>query len=161
MPQLTVGIRRVGLRAVLAVAVVGALVAVAALRVPTAISDLRGSAAAETGRDIDGGALAGADSLGIDDTFVLQALQAVRPGGDFVVELPPSWPQSTPAGISPITLEAVSSFMLEVLLPAREVSTPQRGTAILCYACNTNYWSRRTHWLWSNSQQLAVGRIEH
>jgi hypothetical protein len=148
--------RGAALRRGVAAAIVAAGIVLALVRLPAAHNDLSRAAAAEIGRTDVNGALAVADPLAIDNEFVRAAVATVQRGDEFAVVLPPQ----PNASVAPLTAEALPDFMQNVLLPAREVATPAAGDYVLCYVCDMSRWNGRTQWLWSDSNGVAIGKVE-
>jgi hypothetical protein len=129
------------------------------LRVPTAFQGFNGSAAAEVGRNDLGGTLAAADMVGVNNDFVRAAFDTIPLNAYFAVLVPDPLQAQTTYGVSPVTIDAVPTMMEDDLLPRRLVETPQKGTYVLCYLCNTSPWDHRTHWLWKNSSGQVIGLV--
>lgn len=148
------------LRRLLAALVVAVAVVLLAFRVQHAFRGFLSATDAAVGRNGLGGALAGADSLDIDNGFVVAAVQMVPTGARYAVLLPPSVQiAQTNYGIDPITIQALPAFMREVLLPRLPTAEPVRGDYVLCYDCDTSPWDHRTRWLWTDAKGRAVGRV--
>ena len=151
--------RLLDLRVLAAAALAIYAAVVLSTRVPTVLHDLRSQARAEAGRNDEGGALAAADEVELNNDFVRAAIHTVPHTAQFAVLYPdPATVQQT-YGIDPVTLDALPPLMTEVLLPSRSVSVPVRGAYILCYVCNTSPWDTRTHWLWRNDKGMAIGQV--
>jgi len=144
---------------------VGVLLAVAAalmllIRLPDAFHTLDSSAKAAQGRNGLGGALAAADSVGLNDDFVRYAFQYVPKHGRFAVVLPPDLVAAEKSyGVSSTTFAAAPTLLEDFLLPRREVPKATRGTYILCYFCDSPYWDEHTHWLANNHVGGLVGYV--
>lgn len=139
-----------------------ALLAAAMLlaRLPGAIRALDHAASDAAGRNELGGALATADSIGLNDDFVRDAFAAVPANGRFAVVLPKDEAAvESGKGVSSITFDGVSPLFGDYLLPRREVATATTGTYILCFYCNAQAWSRRTHWLAPDEDGGRVGYV--
>jgi hypothetical protein len=149
----------VGVRAALALVVVAAAVIVVAHRLPAALDGLRDARAADVGRNEAGGALAAADGAQIDDDFVRAAIATVRPPERYAVLYPSIEVAQATYHVSPLTLQVLPMLMREVLLPARDLATPSRGTYLLCYLCDTSPWDHRTRWLWNSDRGIAIGKV--
>jgi hypothetical protein len=148
--------RGAALRRVLALAVLAAAAILALVQLPSSLQDLSNAAAYNATKTGPTGALrAVADPYSIDNGFVDAVVERVHAGDRFAV-LVPAHP---PSGIYLETLQTLGPFLRYVLLPAREVTVPARGDYILCYVCDSKRWSGRTHWLWSNSKGMAIGRV--
>lgn len=131
------------------------------LRLPGAFDSFRSSAAATQGRNTYAGALAGADSLGIDNPFVAAAVDTLPTNAGFAVLLPASSAVAQQNyGIAGLTYQALPEFMREVLLPRLPTATPGKGDYVLCYDCDTSPWDARTHWLWTDSKGHAIGLVQ-
>lgn len=129
-----------------------ALVLAAALmllvRLPAALHSFSSGAAAAAGRNELGGALATADSAGLDDNFVRAAFADIPKTGRFVVVLPPDLTKAEAAdSVNPITFDAAPTFFEDFLLPRRVADRVAPGVYIVCLDCKSPYWDKRTHWL--------------
>jgi hypothetical protein len=129
------------------------------LRLPTAFRNLDGQAAAEVGRNQEGGALAAADMVGLNDDFVRTAIHLLPRNAQFAAVVPDPNQAATTYGIATTTILAVPDLMQEVLLPRREITAPQKGAYILCYLCDTSPWDNRTHWLWKGTSGGLIGLV--
>lgn len=126
------------------------------LRLPPALSGLSQQAKRNDAYTAQGRLLAAADSLAIDNGFVLEALQALPERTTFAV-LAPSDERATQLGISQITTHALPGFLRMLLLPRREVSAGE-AQYFLCYACDTGPWRGVVRWTWSGPNGELVGR---
>jgi len=146
-------------------AVVGVLLAVVAggtllARLPGAFNAFNSGAKAAAGRNELGGALAAADTAGLNDDFVRDAFADVPRNGRFAVVLPLNQAAAEKTyGVSSITFAAASPLFEDFLLPRREVPKATRGTYILCYLCDSPYWDHRTRWLANNHAGGLVGYV--
>jgi hypothetical protein len=144
----------------LGVLIVIVAAALLAFRAPHAFHGFRNGERAAAGRNGLNGALAGADSLAIDDGFVLAAVQTLPDRARYKLLLPPSLEIAQKTyGIDPLTLDALPPFMREVLLPRLPVDEPARNDYVLCYDCDTSPWDSRTRWLWTDKAGHAIGRV--
>lgn len=138
----------------------GAIVVLAVLtlllRLPPALSGLSQQAKRNDAYNAQGRLLAAADSLAIDDGFVLEAMQALPTPATFAV-LPPSDATATRLGISQVTVHALPGFFRNQLLPRREVP-PDEAEYFLCYSCDTAPWRTLVRWTWTGPNGQMVGR---
>jgi hypothetical protein len=142
------------------VALVVAAAVMLLIRLPGAFHTLDASATAAEGRNELGGALAAADSAGLNDSFVQSAFQYVPKDGRFAVVLPPDLAAAEKSyGVNPITFSAASPLLEDFLLPRREVPKATRGTYILCYFCDSPYWDKRVRWLANDHAGGLVGYV--
>jgi hypothetical protein len=127
------------------------------VRAPAAFHSFDSGARAAVGRNQLGGALATADSVGLNDDFVLAAFQAIPSHAHFAVVLPPDLAKAEAAdGVNPITFAAAPSYFEDYLMPRREDATVTRGIYIVCLYCESPYWDTRTHW---RSSAYGGGRV--
>jgi hypothetical protein len=150
---------RLTVRLVAGLSLTVAAVVILTLRIQSTVDYMRGTAAAEVGRNDEGGALAAADMVGLNDDFVRAAIHVLPRSARFAALVPDPFQAQKTYGVSPTTIEAVPDLMREVLLPRREVVTPGKGTYIVCYLCDTSPWDRRTHWLWRGSAGGLIGLV--
>lgn len=141
-----------------------ALTAVAALmlvvRLPSAYQAFGKSVAAAAGRNELGGALATADSVGLNDDFVRTAFADIPTSGRFAVVLPSVPAKAESAyGVNPITFDAAPGFFEDYLLPRRQAARVAPGVYIVCFYCKSPYWDQRTHWLSPENGGGIVGRV--
>lgn len=139
--------------ALLAIALVTLVV-----RLPSAVHSLldradRSSALTPLDRET-----AAADPLGIDNTFVLEALQLVPAGKTFAVATPATDAIASTYGIQPVTRDALPGYMQDLMLPRREVD-PARADYLLCYACDTAPFDPRMTRLWQSDKGYVIGRL--
>jgi hypothetical protein len=129
------------------------------LRLPAAIHDLDGQAARNARGGDRGRLLAAADTIDVDNDFVVAALATLPADARYAVLVPPT-PEiaATAYGIGGLTLSGLPGYMQFVLLPRRQVP-PEQAQFILCYACDTNPWDHKTTWLWKNDHAVAIGRL--
>lgn len=148
------------LRSALAVAVVVAAAILLLLRVPDAVRGFDGAAAFGAAHGELDGVVAGANALAIDNGFVAAALAQLPPNAPYGVLLPasPELAQKT-YGILPVTLQAIPGFLFETLLPRLPVQDPGKGDYVLCYACDTSPWDRRTTWVWNDGKGHVIGLV--
>jgi hypothetical protein len=138
-----------------AVAIVVAAAVLALLRLPGAHRDATSAVAVGFGRADFGGLHMALNWNGIDEQFVEVALENVHAGDRFAVLLPT--PGST--AIGSLTVQALPPLLLDLLLPAREVTTPVRGDYILCYGCDATRWEGRMDLVWSGPGGLEIGKL--
>lgn len=130
------------------------------VRVPSAFHELSAARAAAVGRNDLGGALATADSVGMNDDFVRDAFADIPATATFAVVLPPNESAvETKDHVNPITFAAAVSYFEDFLLPRRFTEQAGRGDYIVCLYCRYAYWDRRTHWLSSNEGGGLVGLV--
>jgi hypothetical protein len=128
-------------------------------RLPAAIQEL----ADQTTRNARGGdtgrLLVAADSIDVDNDFVVAALAVLPADAHYAVILPPN-PEiaASSYNIGALTLSALPGYMQFVLLPRRQVP-PENAQFILCYACDTSPWDNKTTWLWKNDHAVSIGRL--
>jgi hypothetical protein len=139
--------------------VVAAALALLAVRVPATFRAFWDGAQTAATRGQLGGALAGADSLDIDNPFVTAAVQSVPAGARYALLLPEPRVAESVYHLDPLTVQGLPLFMVEVLLPRVPVSRPRAGDYVLCYVCDTSPWDGRTHWLWTDGKGHAVGEV--
>src|SRR4051794_22588761 len=133
---------------------VGVVVVVAAtalvIRLPASIRGLDDQATRNAAGGPQGRLLVTADSLDIDNDFVLAALATLPQKATYTVQSPQSAEVAASSyGIGELTLEALPAYMRFLLLPRREVQ-PDAAQYVLCYACDTSRWDHHTTWLWQN-----------
>src|SRR4051794_37226012 len=99
------------------------------------------------------------DVNGIPHDFQQGALDNVPPGSTFAV-LPPPSPEIGEKyyGIPAVADSTVFPYFQYLLLPSRLVP-PEQAQYILCFACDTDPWDKRTTWLWQNTNGMGVGRV--
>jgi hypothetical protein len=139
------------------------LIAIAAatllLRLPAAFRQFDDQAAKNAVGGDQGRLLVSADSLDVDNDFVLAALNTLPPDATYTVQLPPNQEVAASSyGIGALTIEALSPYMRFLLLPRREVP-PEAAQYVLCYACDTAPWDQRTSWVWKNDHAVVIGRV--
>jgi hypothetical protein len=148
------------LSAVVGIVLAAAAAAMLLARLPDAFTTFSSSAKAAAGRNELGGALAAADTAGLNDDFVRAAFADVPKNARFAVVLPPDQAAAEKTyGVSPITFAAAPTLLEDFLLPRREVPKAIRGTYILCYLCDSPYWDHRTRWLANNHAGGLVGYV--
>src|SRR5262249_7085651 len=129
-------------------------------RLPGAFHTLAKEGNAAVGRNELGGALAAADSVGLNNDFVKDSFTFVPKNAHFAVVLPPDLTAAEKNyNVSPITFDAVPWMLEDFLLPRRAVPKATRGTYILCYFCDSPYWDQRTRWLANNHAGGLVGYV--
>jgi hypothetical protein len=135
------------------------LIAVATLaaRLPSALSGLHATAARNATFDVQGRTLAVADSLSIDNGFVVAAL-ADLPGNATFAIVPPA--PAAAQHMSPVTINALDGYFQYLLLPRREV-TADRAGYLLCYACDTGTLHGKVRWIYSAAGGLKIGTRAH
>jgi hypothetical protein len=132
---------------------------VLAIEVPSALNLFDDTARTNAQRDRPGRLLLAADSLNVDNDFVLAALSTLPQDARYAVLLPPT-PEVAQSqyGIDPLTLQGLGAYMEFMLLPRRRVD-PDDAQYVLCYACDTGPWDHRTDWLWRNEHAEAIGKV--
>jgi hypothetical protein len=127
-------------------------------RLPGAYRGLDHTAKAAAGRNELGGALATADSIGLNDDFVRSAFSFIPENGRFAVLLPKDETTVEKAdGVSPITFNGVPAFFANYLLPRRQIATtPTPGDYVVCFYCDAAAWKGRIRWV---SPEDGGGRI--
>ena len=138
-----------------------ALAAVAAVmlvgRLPGAYHELQHAAKAAAGRNELGGALAAADSLGLNDDLVRATFAEIPPRSRFAIVLPKDETAVEQRdSVAAITFAGLPPLLGNYLLPRRLVSTPVAGTYIVCFYCDAAAWSGRARWL---GPAVGGGRI--
>jgi hypothetical protein len=130
------------------------------VRLPAAFHSINSAAKAATGRNQLGGALATADSVGLNNDFVLAAFADIPKTGRFVVVLPRDLAKAEAAdGVNPLTFAAAPSFFEDYLLPRRIADAVAPGVYIVCLDCKSPYWDKRTHWLSPDNGHGIVGLV--
>lgn len=148
------------LAAFVGVALTVAAALVLLVRVPATFHSFNESAAAAAGRNELGGALATADSVGMNDDFVRTAFADIPESGRFVVVLPPDLAKAeTTYGVNPTTFAAAPTFFEDFLLPRRVAARVAPGIFIVCLYCKSPYWDRRAHWLSPENGGGIVGLV--
>lgn len=129
------------------------------VRLPAATQELDDQAARNARGGDTGRLLAAADSIDVDNDFVVASLSVLPTDARYAVLLPPS-PEvaASSYGIGALTLSALPGYMQFMLLPRRQVG-PEEAQFILCYACDTSPWDHKTTWLWKNDHAVAIGRV--
>lgn len=126
------------------------MIAVAAMlliRLPGAFHSFGAATAAASGRDELGGALATADEVGLNDTFVRDAFADIPQHARFVVALPADEAAAElKDDVEPTTFSAAELFFEDFLMPRRVASAPARGVYVVCLDCDPG-WNGRTRWL--------------
>jgi hypothetical protein len=146
------------------VASAGLLLAAAAalmllLRLPGAYHELTHAAKAAQGRNELGGALATADSIGLNDDFVRDAFAYVPKTGRFAVVLPKDEAAvEQKDGVSQITFDGVPALFANYLLPRRQVKTPAAETYVICFHCDVASLGQ-VRWLSPDNGGGRVGYI--
>lgn len=117
-------------------------------RVPGAFHSLNNAAKAAAGRNQLGGALATADSIGLNDDFVTDAFQILPKSARYAVVLPANEPAIEKAdNVNAITFEGVAELFGDYLLPRRQVATPVDGSYVLCFYCDQAAMGKHVRWL--------------
>ncbi len=143
------------------VAVVLVLAAAVALlfRLPGALRQFDDQAAKNAAGGEQGRLLATADSIDVDNDFVLAALDTLPSNATYTVQLPPNADVAASSyGIGALTISALPGYMRFVLLPRLEVA-PDEAQYVLCYACDTAPWDHKTSWLWKNEHAVVIGKV--
>jgi hypothetical protein len=148
--------------------IVGALVLVVVaaaagsvlVRLPAAFHTLDTRASVNAKQSTIGRTIQGADGLGIQNEFVVQALSLLPKDATYVVEQPLSVAVAAKYSISPTTLLALRGYMRFLLLPRREAA-PERAQYLLCYACDTSPFDKRGMTrLWSDPRGFVIGKLK-
>jgi len=130
------------------------------VRLPGAFHSFDSAAKAAAGRNQLGGALATADSVGLNNDFVVAAFADIPRTGRFAVVLPPDLAKAEAAnGVNPLTFAAAPTFFEDFLLPRRVATRVSPGVFIVCLACKSPYWDKRTHWLSPDNGGGIVGLV--
>jgi hypothetical protein len=130
-----------------------ALAAVSVLvRLPTTANDLHAQASKNDAYTGVGRMLAAADSLDIDNSFVVAANDTVPAGATYAVALP-SRDAITAGVISETTYDSVSPFMRYLLLPRRQVPLAS-AQYVLCYGCSLQH--PKIRWLWTGGEDAKI-----
>jgi hypothetical protein len=99
------------------------------------------------------------DVAGIPHDFQEAALAYVPRRSTFAVLPPPSYEiAQKDYGIVPVTIDQLAPYLQFLLLPSRLVE-PTVAEYVLCFACDTDQWDKRTTWLWKNTTGDAVGKV--
>jgi hypothetical protein len=135
-----------------AVVVIAALAVLA--RAPRMVHDLSAKRSQNDAYSALGRTLAVADSMGVDDSFVIAALDTLPKNATYVVLRPPT--SVVEAGkIASITQTGVTPLMRYYLLPRRQV--PLRSAQyVLCYACGRKPAGVR--WLFTAPGGYKIGK---
>jgi hypothetical protein len=129
------------------------------LRLPDTFRQFDGQAAKNAVGGDNGRLLATADSIDVDNDFVLAAVQTLPRNATYTVQLPPNQEVAASSyGIGAVTLSALVGYMRFILLPRLDVP-PDAAQYVLCYACDTAPWDHRTSWLWKNDHAVAIGKV--
>jgi hypothetical protein len=100
------------------------------------------------------------ESYLIPTEFQRAAIDYVPPHSTFAVLPPPSYEEAAAGyGIQPITLIVLPFYLQFLLLPAREVD-PRAAQYVVCFACDTEPWDKRTTWLWKDTAGNSIGKVE-
>jgi hypothetical protein len=143
----------------LAVALVVVVVVAWIARLPNAFRSFDDRAAVNDEQSALGRAIAGADAEEIDNTFLTQALALVPRNASYAIVRPQSLQVASTYGISAPTYNALYPFVLNALLPRRQVD-PSRARYILCYACDTDPYDPHMKRLWQNGKGLVIGELK-
>jgi len=104
--------------------------------------------------------LTSGDILGISRDLQVQAIANIPPGSSYALLLDDNKSTAQAVyGISTVTAETIGPFLNYLLLPSRPASSIQAGTYLICWGCDTTPWDHRTHWLFTNSHGVAIGRV--
>jgi hypothetical protein len=141
-----------------AVALVVAAAVVLVIRLPGAFRSFDQRATANNGQSEIGRQIAGADAEDIDNEFLVQALQLLPQDATYAILLPQTPQIAATYHISEPTYNALPGFVLNALLPRRQVDA-NAARYILCYACNTDPYDPRMKRLWQNDQGLVIGEL--
>ena len=133
--------------AVIAIAAVSVLV-----RLPTTANNLHAQAAKNDAYTGVGRMLAAADSLDIDNAFVVAANDTLPSQATYAVVMP-SRDVITQGRLSEITYDAVPPFMRYLLLP-RQPRPLADAEYVLCYGCALHGPNYR--WLWQGTSDAKV-----
>jgi hypothetical protein len=150
--------RRRGHRLVATVLVAAAAVTLV-LRLPDAFRGFDDQAAKNAVGGAQGRLLATADSIDVDNDFVLAAVNTLPPTATYTLQVPPNADVAASSyGIGALTISALPGYMRFMLLPRREVA-PEKAEYVLCYACDTSPWDHKTSWLWKNAHAVVIGKV--
>ena len=147
-----------GARRTFAVLLVAIAAVVFAVRLPFALRDFGHRASFNDSQSALGRSIAGADAEDVDNEFLVHALSLVPRTATYAVLLPNSLEVAASYGIKPATFNALPGFVLNALLPRRQVA-PALARYLLCYACKTDPYDRRMTRLWQNGRGLVIGRL--
>lgn len=152
--------RRAALASVpLAVALVAVTGIALVARLHTNVSQLDAQAKANARvTEGPGIVLSAADSLDIDNGFVLAALASVPANATFAIAGPPSDAAAARRGISSVTTFALAGYLQFALMPRREVEAPS-ADYVLCYACDRRALARPARWLYTPASGFWIGRF--
>jgi hypothetical protein len=128
------------------------------LQLPTAWRAFQTRAHDNAARNDVGRMLAAADSLNIENDFVVNASSLLPPHASYAVLLPASSDAAAKAGITSVTFLSLAAYMRNQLLPRRQVA-PESAAYLLCYACTTDRWDRRVRWIWRNDKAMLIGKV--
>jgi hypothetical protein len=133
--------------------------AVLVWRLPAAFHEFDDRAAKNDRGGDRGRVLALADAIDVDNEFVIAALSVLPRDARYAVMLPPS-PEIAEKtyGIGPLTVLGLPFYLEYLLLPRRQVP-PEQAQFVVCYACDTSAWDKRTTWLWKNDHALVIGKV--
>lgn len=146
-------------RGVFAAALVACAAVVLLLRLPGALRQFDDQAAQNARGGDTGRLLAAADTLDIDNDFVVASLSTLPPDARYAVLLPASADVAAKTyNIGSLTLAGLPGYLQYLLLPRRQVQ-PADAQYVLCYACDTSPWDKRTTWLWKNAHAVAIGKV--
>ena len=129
--------------------------AVLLARLPGTVSRLNGTAKHNNSYTTLERALAAADSFGIDNGFVVAAMEDVPARTTFAVVTP----SVAPTGTSPETFAALPPYLQNLLLPSRLTSS-ETAAYILCYLCDRRPFHDRITWIWSDGAGRFIGRAK-
>lgn len=134
-------------------AAVAAAAVLLVVRLPTTISDLSSTRRANDARDAQSRLLASADSLDIDNAFVIAAMDYLPAHATFAVVRPHAVGKRIR---STVTYGALPGYFQSILLPRRETSG-RKADYILCYACLRKDLPIPVTWIWSKGY-LSIGK---
>jgi hypothetical protein len=141
-----------------------ALVLVAAamllVRLPDASRELDGQAVHNAAGGDLGRMLATADTIDVDNDFVVGVQNDVPVNATYTVQLPPDVATATARGIGALTMAALPGYIRFLLLPRRETA-PAEAQYIICYACDVAKWDGTTTWVWEKEKAILIGRLNH
>src|SRR4051794_25375538 len=145
-----------------AAAIGAVIVGVAAIafvaRLPAALHDFDERAHVNDQQTFLGRSIAGADAEEIDNDFLVHALALVPAHATYAILRPDTPAVAKTYGIKPATFYALYPFVLNALLPRRQVD-PAKAEFLLCYACNTDPFDKRMKRLWENGKGLVIGQL--
>jgi hypothetical protein len=144
-------------RPALGVVIVAVAVLTLLQRLPHALGGLNATAKQNASYDALHRTLRLADSLDVDNGFVVEALQLPTPTTYAI--LPPSDANATKDGIPAETSFSLRGYFNYLLLPSRQVG-PQDAKYFLCYACDARGYGGKVDWFWSEPGGFLIGRLK-